>query len=133
MYICTLQPLLAAWSWCRELHATERHTADTLSSCSLALWSTGLSEVMHQICCGKACQSHQCHAKPTLVVVQNEVAYEYFGDRFSVTAEQKYNQVHSCVFKPGFAVVTSANVSIPVTLHQQPLRCFWVEASPCNA
>ncbi len=30
-----------------------------------------------------------------LCSVQNEVAYEYFGDRFSVTAERKYKQV-SC-------------------------------------
>ncbi len=27
--------------------------------------------------------------------LQNEVAYEYFGDRFSVTAERKYKQVSS--------------------------------------
>lgn len=31
-----------------------------------------------------------CH-----VLVQNEVAYEYFGDRFSVTAERTYKQVYS--------------------------------------
>lgn len=32
-----------------------------------------------------------------LISVQNEVAYEYFGDRFSVTAERKYTQV-SCLY-----------------------------------
>ena len=32
-----------------------------------------------------------------LYSVQNEVAYEYFGDRFSVTAERKYKQV-SCLY-----------------------------------
>jgi len=31
-----------------------------------------------------------------LDAVQNEVAYEYFGDCFSVTAERKYKQVPTC-------------------------------------
>ena len=31
------------------------------------------------------------------VLVQNEVAYEYFGDRFSVTAERMYKQVHTAI------------------------------------
>ena len=38
----------------------------------------------------RSCIANQQH----LVHVQNEVAYEYFGDRFSVTAERKYKQVH---------------------------------------
>ena len=29
--------------------------------------------------------------------VQNEVAYEYFGDRFSVTAERTYKQVYTAI------------------------------------
>lgn len=45
------------------------------------------------------------HLKMCCVGVQNEVAYEYFGDRFSVTAERTYKQVCRAI-QTAFNLVT---------------------------
>ena len=46
--------------------------------------------------------------------VQNEVAYEYFGDRFSVTAERTYKQVYTATL---VQTVVTASVHMHLIAH----------------